>query len=58
MENSIKQAIKEEITNKLKNELTTILKKHEVKQQLISKIVGEISVLSILAIDNHLSLKV
>ena len=57
MENSIKQAIKEEITNKLKKELTTILQKYEIKQQVTNKIVGEISVLSILAVDNHINLR-
>ncbi len=54
MENSMKQEIKEEIANELKKVLTTILKKYGIKQQLINKIVSEIFVLSILAIDNHI----
>lgn len=55
MDNAIKQGIKEEITQKVKKDLKEILQKYELKQQFINKLVSEITILSILAIDNHLS---
>ena len=57
MENSLKQEIKEEITNKLRKELTTILQKYKIKQQLANRIISDITILTILSLDNHLNLK-
>ena len=55
MDNAKKQDLKEEITTKLKKDLKEIFKKYELKQQVINKIISEITVLSILAIDNNLN---
>jgi len=53
MDNAKKQDLKEEITTKLKKDLKEIFKKYELKQQVINKIISEITILSILAIDNN-----
>jgi len=55
MDNAKKQDLKEEITTKLKKDLKEIFKKYELKQQVINKIISEITILSILAIDNNLN---
>lgn len=54
MNNADRQVLKEEITQRLKKNLIEILQKHEIKQQLTNKIVSEIIILSVLAIDNNL----
>lgn len=57
MDNDIRQEIKEEVTEKLKKDLKEIFQKYDINQQLINKIVSEITILSILAIDNNITLK-
>ena len=57
MNNATKQEIKEEIIKKLKKDLTEVLQKYEIKQQLANRITSDITILTILSLDKHLSLE-